>query len=66
MQKTTDHHGEPRRTTRTPTRFEEDVQVIATTALADAKAALDRSRQAVALALRELKYLRDRGATGIN
>ncbi|HWJ24381.1 MAG TPA: hypothetical protein VNS52_18625 [Gemmatimonadaceae bacterium] len=57
---------EPRRAARKPTRFEEDVQAIAKTALEDAKLALDKARDGINLALRELNYLRGRGAAGIN
>lgn len=57
---------EPRRAARKPTRFEEDVQAITTTALDDARHTLDKARKALDLALRELNYLRGRGAAGIN
>lgn len=65
MTKTTEIR-EPRRAARKPTRFEEDVQAIATTTLDDAKLVLEKARTALDLALRELNYLRGRGAAGIN
>ena len=52
--------------TRAPARFTEDVHAIADSVRATTKPKLDRMREAVKLALAELKFLRDRGAAGIN
>jgi hypothetical protein len=52
--------------TRAPARFTEDIRAIAASVRATTKPPLDRMREAVKLALAELKFLRDRGAAGIN
>ncbi|HET7457355.1 MAG TPA: hypothetical protein VFJ74_06850 [Gemmatimonadaceae bacterium] len=52
--------------TQTTKRFEEDMHAVATTAVAEATTALERAREAISVALKELNYLRERGAAGIN
>ena len=58
--------SEPTSTTQTTKRFEEDMHAVATTAVAEATTALEKAREAISVALKELNYLRERGAAGIN
>jgi hypothetical protein len=61
-----DDRANPRRSTRAPTRFEEDLQAIAASVRAATRPTLEKARDAVRLALQELNYLRERGGAGIN